>query len=86
MSIWLNERQRSRTAPAETELPHLPIPTQVVSNGEHVPQRQSRDQQRVERILLEAASRGSNRLGLTRREFLRTSCGMAAAFLAMNSV
>lgn len=86
MSIWLNERQRSRTAPAETTLPKLPIPTQVVSNGEHVPQPQSRDQQRVERALLEAVARGSARLGLTRREFLRTSCGMAAAFLAMNSV
>jgi predicted TIM-barrel fold metal-dependent hydrolase len=86
MSIWLNERQRSRTAPAETVLPNLPIPTQVVSNGEHVPLPQSRDQQRVERALLEAAARGGARLGLTRREFLRTSCGMAAAFLAMNSV
>jgi hypothetical protein len=86
MSIWLNERQRARTAPAERVLPALPIPTQVVSNGEHVPLGQSADQQRVERALLEAAARGSKRLGLTRRDFLRTSCGMAAAFLAMNSV
>jgi predicted TIM-barrel fold metal-dependent hydrolase len=86
MSIWLNERQRSRTVPAERALPRLPIPTQVVSNGEHVPMGQSADQQRVERFLLDAAGRGGRRLGLTRREFLRTSCGMAAAFVAMNSV
>ncbi len=86
MSIWLNERQRSQTAPAESVLPRLPIPTQVVSNGEHVPPRQSRDQQRVERALLEAAARGGAKLGLTRRDFLRTGCGMAAAFLVMNSV
>ncbi|XIA62736.1 hypothetical protein ACFIOY_25205 [Bradyrhizobium sp. TZ2] len=26
------------------------------------------------------------RLGLSRRQFLRTSCGMAAAFLAMNDI
>jgi predicted TIM-barrel fold metal-dependent hydrolase len=86
MSIWLNERQRGRTAPAERTLPRLPIPTQVVSNGEHVPRGQSRDQQRVERALIEAAERGSAKLGMSRRDFLRTGCGMAAAFLAMNSV
>ncbi|MFN2428115.1 MAG: amidohydrolase family protein [Candidatus Binatia bacterium] len=86
MSTWLNERQLARTAPAERALPKLPIPTQVVSNGEHVPQPQSADQQRVERALIRAAAHGGARLGLTRREFLRTSCGMAAAFLAMNSV
>jgi predicted TIM-barrel fold metal-dependent hydrolase len=86
MSIWLNERQRRRTAPAECTLPRLPIPTQVVSNGEHVPRGQSRDQQRVERALIEAAERDGAKLGMSRRDFLRTGCGMAAAFLAMNSV
>jgi predicted TIM-barrel fold metal-dependent hydrolase len=86
MSIWLSEKQRARTAPAERALPRLPIPTQVVSNGEHVPPPQSADQLRVERALVEAATRGSVRLGMTRREFLRTSSGMAAAFLAMNAV
>jgi hypothetical protein len=57
-----------------------------VSNGEHVPRGQSPDQQRVERALIEAAERGGAKLGMSRRDFLRTSCGMAAAFLAMNSV
>ena len=86
MSIWLSEGQRARTAPGEDVLPRLPIPTQVVSNGEHVPPPQSADQQRVERALIEAATRTSARLGMTRREFLRTSSGMAAAFVAMNTV
>jgi len=86
MSIWLSDKQRARTAPADRVLPRLPIPTQVVSNGEHVPPAQSADQQRVESALIDAAARGSRRLGMTRREFLRTSSGMAAAFLAMNAV
>jgi predicted TIM-barrel fold metal-dependent hydrolase len=86
MSIWLSEKQRARTAAAEHALPPLPIPTQVISNGEHVPPPQSRGQARVERALLDAAAIGSARLGMTRREFLRTSSGMAAAFLAMNAV
>jgi predicted TIM-barrel fold metal-dependent hydrolase len=86
LSIWLNEKQRACTAPAERALPRLPIPTQVVSNGEHVPPPQSVDQLRVERALVEAAAHGAKRLGMTRREFLRTSSGMAAAFVAMNTV
>ena len=32
------------------------------------------------------ADANSKRLGMTRREYLRTSCGMAVAFLAMNDV
>ena len=40
----------------------------------------------IENRILAAADRLSPRLGLSRREFLRTSGGMAASFLAMNAV
>ena len=40
----------------------------------------------MEHRILAAAGRLAPRLGLSRREFLRTSGGMAASFLAMNAV
>ncbi len=65
---------------------HLPVPTQVVSNEEYFPLPQTRRQQMVEHRALELADRNSRRLGMSRRQFLRTSCGMAVSFAAMNSV
>ena len=65
---------------------HLPVPTRVVSNEEYAPPPQTLAQRRVEALLLETAERHARRLGIGRREFLRTSCGMAAAFAAMNTV
>ena len=86
MSTWLTPRQLARTAPAESAAARSPIPTQVVSNGEYVPLPQTEAQRTVERSLRQLAGRYGDRLGLSRRDFLRTSGGMAAAFLAMNSV
>ena len=63
-----------------------PVPTQVISNEEYAPPPQSSAQREVELRLEEIASRLAHRLGMTRRRFLRTSCGMAAAFAAMNDV
>jgi len=40
----------------------------------------------AERRLMELADLLGGRLGMDRRRFLRTGCGMAAAFLALNSV
>ncbi|MGA8150564.1 MAG: amidohydrolase family protein [Terriglobales bacterium] len=65
---------------------HLPIPTQVVSNEEYIPLPQTRQQRAVENLLLETGARNAKLLGIDRREFFRTSCGMAAAFAAMNTV
>jgi predicted TIM-barrel fold metal-dependent hydrolase len=63
-----------------------PIPTQVVSNEEFPPHPQTEDQALVDHLVREAADRAAASLGMTRRDFLRTTGGMAAAFLAMNSV
>jgi uncharacterized protein len=63
-----------------------PIPTRLVSNEEFPPMPQTRRQREVEHRILAAADRLAPRLGLSRREFLRTGGGMATAFLAMNAV
>ncbi len=66
------------------ELP--PIPTRIASNEEFIPPPQSAEQQQVELRLWAIAETAAPKLGLSRRDFLRTSSGMAAALLAMNQV
>ncbi|MEZ5345792.1 MAG: amidohydrolase family protein [Pyrinomonadaceae bacterium] len=70
----------------DAEVNHLPIPTQIVSTEEFAPLDQTEDQKKVEHRLIEIASETSKKLGISRRKFLASSGGMAAAFLAMNSV
>src|SRR6202022_3390356 len=55
-------------------------------NGEYLPPAQTETQKRVQRRIHELADMHGKRLGLSRRQFMRTSCGMAAAFLAMNDI
>jgi uncharacterized protein len=64
----------------------VPLPTQLVSNEEFPPLPQTAAQREVEERILTAAGRLAPRLGLSRRDFLRTSGGMATALLAMNTV
>ena len=64
----------------------VPLPTRLVSNEEFPPLPQTAQQREVEERILAAAGRLAPRLGLSRRQFLRTSGGMAASFLAMNAV
>ncbi len=86
MGSWLSEREQRLVAGAETTCAATPIPTQIVSNGEYLPPPQSETQKRLERRILELADINAKRLGLSRRQFMRTSCGMAAAFLAMKEI
>src|SRR5437867_4306149 len=65
---------------------HLPIPTQVVSNEEYYPLPPTSEQKAIEHHLLEMSNRNAKRLGIDRRQFLRTTCGMATAFAALNKV
>ncbi len=64
----------------------VPLPTRLVSNEEFLPLPQTAAQREVEDRALAAAGRLAPKLGLSRRDFLRTSGGMAASFLAMNAV
>ena len=86
MGNWLSEREQRLVAGAEEASAATPIPTQIVSNGEYLPPSQSATQRRVEERINELADLNGRRLGLSRRQFMRTSCGMAAAFLAMNEI
>jgi hypothetical protein len=63
-----------------------PIPTRMVSNGEYMPAPQTKQQKNVEARIQELSALAGRKLGLDRRRFLRTTGGMAAAFLAMNEV
>ncbi|HET9855029.1 MAG TPA: hypothetical protein VFR53_08225, partial [Methylomirabilota bacterium] len=60
----------------------LPLPTKLVSNEEFPPLPQTAAQRRVEHRILADAARLAPRLGLSRRDFLRTSGGMATSLLA----
>jgi predicted TIM-barrel fold metal-dependent hydrolase len=64
----------------------VPLPTRLVSNEEFPPLPQTTAQREVEERILTAAGRLGPWLGLSRRDFLRTSGGMATALLAMNAV
>lgn len=86
MSSWLSLREMNEVAPAERVAFHSPVPTQIVSNGEYNPLPQTPIQKRVETRIVELADAYGHKLGLGRREFLKTAAGMAAAFLAMNQV
>jgi len=63
-----------------------PLPTRLVSNEEFPPLPQTPAQRRVEDRILADAARLAPRLGLSRRDFLRTSGGVATSLLAMNAV
>src|SRR6201998_3549093 len=86
MGSWLSEREHRLVAGAEAASAATPIPTQIVSNGEYLPPPQSATQKKVEARINELADANGKHLGLSRRQFLHTSCGMAAAFLAMNDI
>jgi predicted TIM-barrel fold metal-dependent hydrolase len=85
--VWLSDEQLAKLARAdEADDLHSPIPTQMVSNGEHMPVPQTEEQKRVEACIKELADGAAKKLGVSRRKFLASSGGMAAGFLAMNNV
>jgi hypothetical protein len=65
---------------------HSPIPTQMISNGEYMPAPQTDQQKQVEARVEQLAGEAAKKLGVSRRQFLRGSGGMAATLLAMNEV
>src|SRR5712671_388008 len=84
---WFSEEQLTKVAPAdEVDELRSPIPTQMVSNGEYMPELQTDQQKRVEARLKELADGAAKKLGVSRRQFLGSSGGMAASFIAMNDV
>jgi len=86
MGIFFSKEDRARLKGAEGVPFPSPVPTRAISNGEFTPQPQSDHQRRFEARLGELADDLARRQGLSRRRFLATSAGMAAAFTAMNEV
>jgi predicted TIM-barrel fold metal-dependent hydrolase len=86
MSGFLTREELKKLKPAETSAFPSPIPTQIVSSDEYFPQAQNRQQRHVEARVKEIAAGMARKLGISRRSFLKTSAGMASAFLAMNEV
>lgn len=78
---WLRKWQRD----AATD-DWSPMPTQVVSNEEYAPLPQTRSQAQVAERLRETTRRHARALGMSRRDFLASGPGLAAALLAMNHV
>ncbi len=79
--MWIPKWQRDQRAGVES-----PIPTQPVSNEEFIPRPQTSQQKEWEWRIGELAEEKSRALGMTKRDFLRTSMGMATAFYASNLV
>src|SRR5215831_16582825 len=83
----LDAEQVSKCERADVAEPlHSPMPTRMISNGEYMPAPQTDPQKRVEARLEQLADQASKKLGVSRRQFLAGSGGMAAALLAMNEV
>src|SRR5204862_215331 len=80
MPHYLSAHELGQTAPAELDPVESPIRTRVVSNGEYNPLPQTAEQRRVEARITQLADELSPRHGLSRRAFLASSAGMAAAF------
>ena len=79
--MWIPKHERDEKRGVDS-----PIPTQVVSNEEFIPCPQTEDQRKWEFLIGEMAEEKSKKLGMDRRDFMRSSMGMATAFLAANKV
>lgn len=79
--MWIRKYQRDRQKGVDT-----PMPTQAVSNEEFTPRPQSEPQKMVEQRIGEMADARAKKLGMQRRDFMRSSMGLATCFLAQNEV
>ncbi|MBL8700331.1 MAG: amidohydrolase family protein [Alphaproteobacteria bacterium] len=82
----LSDDEMARLQPAEDATAPTPLPTQVVSSDEFMPIPQTERQRKVEARLNDLADELGRKRGLDRRQFFKTTAGMAAAFVAMNDV
>lgn len=63
-----------------------PIPTRIASNEEFIPPPQTPQQKEYEARLTALSEQAARRQGVSRRDFLRSGSGMAAALFALNQV
>jgi uncharacterized protein len=79
--MWIRKFQRDRNKGVDS-----PMPTQLVSNEELIPRRQTPQQKQVEHLIGEIAEDRSKKLHMERRNFMASSMGLATCFLASNMV
>ncbi|MBL8532082.1 MAG: amidohydrolase family protein [Hyphomonadaceae bacterium] len=83
---FLSDDDKKRLRAAEEALPRTPLPTQMVSSDEYAPLPQTPQQRAVEQRLYALADEIAPKHAMSRRRFFQSPMGMAAAFLALNSV
>jgi uncharacterized protein len=83
---FLSDADLATLRAADESTTPLPLPTQMISNGEYTPLPQTEAQREVEARIEGYADSLASRHGMRRREFLASSAGLAAAFMAMNEV
>src|SRR5258705_12796814 len=79
--MWIRKADRDAKKGVDS-----PMPTQLVSNEEFIPRRQTPEQKQVEHLIGEISTRNAKRLGMERRAFMASSMGLATCFLASNKV
>ena len=79
--MWVRQCDLDATSDAPP-----PIPARIASNEEFIPPPPSSQQLEYAARLEAISEEAAQRQGLSRRDFLRTGSGMAAALLALNQV
>lgn len=79
--MWIRKADRDKKKGVDS-----PMPTQLVSNEELIPRRQNEDQKKMEHLIGEMSAVRAQKLNMERRDFMRTSMGLATCFLASNMV
>jgi uncharacterized protein len=77
--MWIRKAVRDQQKGVDS-----PMPTQVVSNEEFEPRPQSSTQKKVEHLIGELSAERAKKLGMARRDFMRSSMGLATCFMASN--
>jgi uncharacterized protein len=79
--MWIRKFVRDRKKGVDS-----PVPTQLVSNEELIPRRQTDNQKKVENLIAELSAERAKKLGMERRHFMASTMGLATCFLASNKV
>ncbi len=79
--MWIRKNERDNKKGVDS-----PMPTQLVSNEEFIPRRQTPQQKQVEHLIGEMADEKSKKLGMERRAFMASTMGLATCFAASNKV
>ena len=79
--MWVPKFIRDQSKGIDT-----PMPSQVISNEEITPPPISKEQSQVEHLTMKWGEENAKKIGMDRRDFMRTSMGMATMAMASNAV